>query len=100
MPRQLERYQEIERSITKKFRKGIWNAFISAVKEYELISEGDCIAVCVSGGKDSMLLAKCMQQLARHSIIPFTVKFIVMDPGYAQANRQLLEENSKILGKN
>lgn len=98
MKRQLERYQEIERSIVKKYRKGIWNAFISAVKEYELIEKGDCIAVCISGGKDSWLLAKCMQQLCRYSEVPFTVKFIVMDPGYAEENRRLLEENSKILG--
>lgn len=98
MKRQLERYQEIERSIIKKYRKTIWNSFISAVKEYELIKEGDCIAVCISGGKDSMLLAKCMQQLCRHSDVPFAIKFIVMDPGYAPANRELLEKNSEILG--
>ena len=98
MKRQLERYQEIERSIVKKYRKGIWNAFISAVKEYELIKKGDCIAVCISGGKDSWLLAKCMQQLCRYSEVPFSVKFIVMDPGYAEENRRLLEENSRILG--
>lgn len=98
MKRQLERYQEIERSIIKKYRKTIWNGFIAAVKEYELIKEGDCVAVCISGGKDSMLLAKCMQQLQRHSDVPFTIKFIVMDPGYAPANRELLEKNSAILG--
>lgn len=98
MKHRLERYQEIERSIIKKYRKTIWNCFISAVKEYELIKEGDCIAVCISGGKDSMLLAKCMQQLCRHSDIPFSLRFIVMDPGYAPANRRLLEENSAILG--
>ena len=98
MKRELERYQEIERSIVKKYRKGIWNNFISAVKEYELIQEGDRIAVCISGGKDSMLLAKCMQQLCRFSDVPFSLRFIVMDPGYAEKNRRLLEENSKILG--
>lgn len=98
MKRQLERHQEIERSIVKKYRKSIWNNFISAVKEYELIKENDCIAVCISGGKDSMLLAKCMQQLCRYSDVPFSLKFIVMDPGYAEKNRKLLEENSKILG--
>ena len=98
MKRELERYQEIERSIVKKYRKGIWNNFISAVKEYELIQEGDRIAVCISGGKDSMLLAKCMQQLCRFSDVPFSLRFIVMDPGYAEKNRRLLEENFKILG--
>ncbi len=98
MERQLERYQLIERSIVKKYRKTIWNNFISAVKEYELISAGDKIAVCISGGKDSMLLAKCMQQLCRHSEIPFEIEFLVMDPGYADKNRELLERNSEILG--
>lgn len=98
MARQLERYQEIERSIVKKYRKTIWNPFIAAVQEYELIKAGDCIAVCISGGKDSVLMAKCMQQLCRHSEIPFTVKYIVMDPGYAEENRKLLEDNAKTLG--
>lgn len=98
MARQLEKYQEIERSIVKKYRKTIWNPFIAAVQEYELIKAGDRIAVCISGGKDSMLLAKCMQQLCRHSDVPFTVKFVVMDPGYADENRKLLTENAKTLG--
>ncbi len=98
MARELERYQEIERSIIKKYRKTIWNPFIAAVQEYKLISEGDRVAVCISGGKDSVLLAKCMQQLCRHSDVPFTVKFIVMDPGYAPENRKLLEQNAKTLG--
>ena len=71
MGKTLEKHTEIERSIIKKFRKTIWNNFIGAVKEYELISPGDKIAVCISGGKDSMLLAKCVQQLQRHSEIPF-----------------------------
>ncbi len=96
--RKLEKHKEVERSIIKKYRKSIWNNFIAAVKEYELISEGDCIAVCISGGKDSVLMAKCMQQLCRHSEVPFTLKFIVMDPGYAEPNRKLLEENCKLLG--
>lgn len=97
MKRELERHQEIERSIIKKYRKGIWNAFIGGVKEYELIKENDNIAVCISGGKDSMLLAKCMQQLNKHSEIPFGLKFIVMDPGYAATNRRLIEDNLKLL---
>ena len=98
MKRELEKYQLIERSIVKKYRKSIWNNFISAVKEYELIQKGDKIAVCISGGKDSMLLAKCMQQLCRYSEIPFSIVFLVMDPGYADENRVLLEQNSKTLG--
>ena len=97
MKRELEKYQEIERSIIKKYRKTIWNNFIGAVKEYELIEAGDCVAVCVSGGKDSMLMAKCIEQLSRHSEVPFTFKVIVMDPGYADENRKLLEENAKLM---
>ena len=97
MKRQLEKYKEIERSIIKKYRKPIWNNFIAAVKNYNLIEENDKIAVCISGGKDSMLLAKCMQELERHSEVPFSLRFIVMDPGYADANRELLEYNAKIM---
>lgn len=97
MKRELERHTVIERSIIKKYRKTIWNNFIRAVKEYDLIKENDCIAVCISGGKDSMLLAKCMEQLKRHSEVPFSLKYIVMDPGYAKPNRELLEENAKLL---
>lgn len=98
MARQLERAQIIERSIIKKYRKSIWNAFVGAVQEYELIKENDCIAVCISGGKDSMILAKCMELLQRHSEIPFSIKYIVMDPGYAKPNRELIEQNLKTLG--
>ena len=97
MKRQLEKHQEIERSIIKKYRKTIWNNFIGAIQEYDLIKEGDRIAVCISGGKDSMLLAKCMQQLQRFSKVPFEIVFIVMDPGYNPANRNLIIENSKIM---
>lgn len=96
--RQLEKKQEIERSIIKKYRKAIWNSFVGVVKEYELIKENDCIAVCISGGKDSMLLAKCMELLRRHSEVNFDLKFIVMDPGYTDANRSLIEYNLKTLG--
>lgn len=95
--RKLEKYVEIERSIIKKYRKTIWSNFIGAVQEYELISENDKIAVCISGGKDSMLLAKCMQQLQKHSVVPFELVFIVMDPGYNKANRQLIEQNAILL---
>lgn len=100
MKRELEKYEEIERSIIKKYRKGIWGAFVSGVKEYELIKEKDCIAVCISGGKDSMLLAKCMEQLQKYSEVPFSLKYIVMDPGYAEPNRKLIEENLKTLNIN
>lgn len=93
----MEKHIEIERSIIKKFRKSIWNNFIGAVKEYNLIEENDKIAVCISGGKDSMLLAKCMQELGRHSEVPFETVFIVMDPGYNCENRQLIEYNAKIM---
>ena len=98
MARKLEKHQEIERSIIKKYRKTIWNGFIGAVQEYELIKENDCIAVCISGGKDSMILAKCLELLQRHSEVPFMLKYIVMDPGYAKPNRKLIEQNLKTLG--
>lgn len=98
MPKELNTKQLIERSIIKKYRKTIWNNFVGAVKEYELINEGDCIAACISGGKDSMLMAKCFEQLVRHSEVPFTVKYIVMDPGYAKPNRDLLLKNAEIMG--
>lgn len=88
----------IRRSITKKFRKTIWNNFIGAVKDYELILPGDKIAVCISGGKDSMLLAVCIKELISHSQIPFEAKYIVMDPGYNKQNREKIIENAKILG--
>ena len=97
MKRELEKHIEIERSIIKKYRKTIWNNFVGAVKEYQLIEENDSIAVCISGGKDSMILAKCIQQLQRHSEVPFSAKYIVMNPGYADANLALIKENLKIL---
>ncbi len=98
MARILEKAQLIERSIIKKYRKSIWNNFVGAVQEYELIKENDSIAVCISGGKDSMILAKCMELLQRHSEVKFDLKYIVMDPGYAAPNRELIEQNLKILG--
>lgn len=97
MPRELKKYQLIERSIIKRFRNEIWNPFILAVKQYELIKENDKIAVCISGGKDSMLCAKLMQQLQRLSDVPFELVFLVMDPGYNAQNRQRIEENAKLL---
>ncbi len=93
----MTRAGEIERSIITACRKGIWSKFVRAVKEYELVSAGDKIAVCISGGKDSMLLAKCMQELMRHSPIPFSLEFLVMDPGYAPENRALIEENAALM---
>ncbi len=93
----MERYEEVERSIVKKFRKTIWSKFISAIKEYELIKENDKIAVCISGGKDSVLMAKCMQQLQKHSEVKFEVEYIVMDPGYSDINRQLIIDNANLL---
>lgn len=95
--RELEAYQLIERSIQKKFRKTIWNPFIEAVKRYELVKEGDRIAVCISGGKDSMLMAKLMQLLQRYSDVPFELVFLVMDPGYNELNRGMIESNAALL---
>ena len=97
MGRVLEPYQMIERSINKKYRKELWKPFIYAVKKYELIQSGDKIAVCISGGKDSMLMAKLMQELQRHSDVPFELVYLVMDPGYNEINRQKIESNAALL---
>lgn len=94
----MDRITEIERSINKTYRKDIWKRFIAGINKYEMIKPGDSIAVCISGGKDSMLLAKCMQILQRHSDFPFEVKYLVMDPGYTPENRQQIEDNAKLLG--
>lgn len=94
----MNRGYEIENSICKKFKKSIWNRFIMGIKEYNLIENGDKIAVCISGGKDSWLMAKCIERLQRYSEIPFEAKYIVMNPGYNLRNRQKIEENAKILG--
>ena len=89
----MDRCQQIERSIIKKYRKTIWNQFIGGLKDYKMIQAGDRIAVCISGGKDSFVLAKCLQELQRHgSEVPFELEFIVMDPGYRSENRQRIEE--------
>ena len=96
--RRFSRQELIEQSILKKFRKDIWRNFTRAVQEYRLIEAGDRIAVCISGGKDSMLLAKCMQELQRHGQSPFELRFLAMDPGYNAANRRLLEDNAALLG--
>lgn len=97
MKRELTLCQQAERSIIKTYRKKIWNPFIMAVKDYQLIQKGDRIAVCISGGKDSMLLAKLMQILHKHTEVPFELRFIVMDPGYNKANRMQIEKNAELL---
>ena len=97
MKRTLEPHELIERSIIKKFRKTIWNPFTLAVRQYQLIQPGDRIAVCISGGKDSMLMAKLMQLLQRYSEVPFEVVFLVMDPGYNEINRNKIESNAALL---
>ena len=89
--------KNVEQSIRKKFRKTIWSRFTKAINEYELVKEGDKIAVCISGGKDSMLMAKLFQELKMHNKFDFDVKFIVMDPGYSPENRRVIEENAKKL---
>ena len=93
-----ERCLQAERSIQKKYRKSIWNKFVGGLKDYEMIQEGDRIAVCISGGKDSMLLAKCMQLLQRYSPTRFQLTYLVMDPGYSPENRARIEENAALLG--
>jgi len=92
-----EYVKEVEQSLRKKFRKSIWCKFTKAINEYELVKPGDKIAVCISGGKDSMLMAKLFQELKRHNKFEFEVKFLVMDPGYSPANRQVIEENARRL---
>lgn len=97
MSKVLDPCQQIERSIITKYRKTLWNPFIAAVKRYRLIEAGDRIAVCISGGKDSMLMAKLMQELYRHSDVPFEAVYLVMDPGYNEINRQKIESNAALL---
>ena len=87
----------VENSLRKKFRKTIWSRFTLALKQYRLVNEGDRVAVCVSGGKDSTLMAKLFQELKRYSKVPFDVRYVVMDPGYSPANRRLIEENARRL---
>lgn len=93
-----EKTKEIERSLIKKFRKSIWRKFTKAVQEYQLIQPGDKIAVCISGGKDSMLMAKLFQELQKHGKIPFELVFLVMNPGYNQDNWKIIQDNAKLLG--
>lgn len=88
---------KVERSIIKTYRRKIWSKFTKAIRDYELVKEGDRIAVCISGGKDSMLMAKCFQELHKHSPVHFDVKYIVMDPGYSPENREVIEKNAQRL---
>ena len=93
----MERFLDIEKSIIKRFRKEIWGKFVKAVQDYELIKENDNIMVCISGGKDSFLMAKCIEELIKHGKFPFKAHYVVMDPGYNEVNRKKIEENAKIL---
>lgn len=93
----LEKYKEIERSIIKKYRKEIWSKFVKAVQDYELIKENDKIMVCISGGKDSFLLAKCIEELIRHGKFPFEAKYVVMDPGYSDKHKVEIMETARVL---
>ena len=93
----MEKYKEIERSIITTYRKEIWSKFVKAVSDYKLIEENDNVMVCISGGKDSFLLAKCIQELQRHGNVKFNAHYVVMDPGYNEYNRNFILDNAKIL---
>ena len=93
-----ERREEIEKSLRKKFKKSIFTPFAKAINDFQLIQEGDNICVCISGGKDSMIMAKLFQELKRHNKFPFRVQFLCMNPGYNEYNRKIIEENAKLLG--
>ena len=93
----MEKYKEVERSIIKKFRKDIWSKFVKAVSEYHLINEGDHIMCCISGGKDSFLMAKCLEELQKHGRVPFEVEYVCMNPGYNDYNLNMIKDNAKIL---
>ena len=93
----MERYQEIERSIIKKYRKEIWCKFTKAVREYELIKDHDKIMVCISGGKDSFLMAKCFQEIKKHGKVDFDAYYVVMNPGYTKKHLDLIKKNAKTL---
>lgn len=97
MPRQLEAYQLIERSLIKKYRKEIWNPFIAGVKRYEMINDGDKIAVCISGGKDSWIMANLLRHLQRISDTNFELVYLCMDPGYKDINRKKIEDNARLM---
>lgn len=93
----MEKYEEIEKGITKTYRKEIWAKFVRGIQEFDMIQEGDKIAVCISGGKDSMLMAKCFQELKRHRKINFDIVFLCMNPGYNEINKQKILSNAKLL---
>lgn len=93
----MDDYKVIENSLITKYRKDIWAKFVKGVKDFNMIEENDRIAVCISGGKDSFILAKCMQEIQRHGKVNFDLEFIVMDPGYKSENRKLIEDNAKRL---
>lgn len=93
-----DKQEEVEKSIRKKFHKVLFSKFAKGINEYDLIQEGDKIAVCISGGKDSMLMAKLFQEIKRHNKFPFELVFLVMDPGYSEVNRLLIEKNARMLG--
>ena len=93
----MEKYREIEKSIIKKFRKEIFSKFIKAIRDYKLIEENDKVMVCISGGKDSFLLAKCIQELIRHGMVPFTAQYVVMNPGYTDKNLDMIISNAKLM---
>ena len=95
-----ERYKDIEKSIIKKFRKEIWGRFVKAVIDYKLIEENDNVMVCISGGKDSMLLAKCIEELTKHGKVHFNARYVCMNPGYTEENRELIIQNAKLLNIN
>ena len=96
----MEEYKEIERSIIKKYRKDIWSKFVKAVADYELINENDKIMVCISGGKDSFLLAKCIEELVRHGKFKFEARYVCMNPGYNELNKKMILQNAKKLNIN
>ena len=93
----MEKYKKIERSIIKKFRPSIWHKFVKAIHDYELIKENDKVAVCISGGKDSFLLAKCLEELQRHGKIGFHLEYIIMNPGYTEDVLDKIKKNLKVL---
>lgn len=97
MPRELEKFEKVQRSIITTYRKRIWNPFLIALKKYKLVNSGDKIAVCISGGKDSMLMALLLMELHKYSEVPFELIYLVMDPGYNEENRKKIEENAKLL---
>lgn len=98
MAKELTRVEQIERSIIKTYKTDLWAPFLTSINRYELIQPNDRIAVCISGGKDSFCMAKMFQIFSKHTEIPFETEFLVMDPGYSEANRKKIEENAEILG--